>query len=122
MKDEGHIVANHSVNHPSMPTITVEEMITEIKGVETSMEEHTGYPIDMFFRPPMGEFSEQSLYVTRQQGYKTIMWSMAYQDWLVDAQPGKEVAYEHVMTNYHPGAIILLHAVSESNTEHSEIS
>lgn len=117
MKDDGHIVANHSVNHPSMPTVTPDEMVEEIKGVETSMMEHTGYPIDLFFRPPMGEFSERSLYVTRQQGYKTIFWSMAYQDWYTDNQPGKEAAYDHVMTNYHPGAIILLHAVSRSNTE-----
>lgn len=125
MKDEGHIVANHSVHHYdgntgeglAMPDVSTEEIIEELKGVEASMEEHTGYPIDLFFRPPGGKYSEKTLYLTRQQGYKTIFWSMAYQDWYVDAQPGKEVAYQHVMDNYHPGAVILLHAVSESNTQ-----
>ena len=42
---------------------------------------------------------------------------MAYRDWVVDDQPGKDVAYRHVMDNIHNGAVILLHAVSESNTE-----
>ena len=117
MKDEGHIVGNHSVTHPSMPSITYEEQVGEINNTALSFEEHTGYKMDLFFRPPMGEFSEQSLYITRQQGYKTIFWSMAYQDWIVDNQPGKEASYDHVTSNAHPGAIILLHAVSESNSQ-----
>ncbi len=125
MKDEGHIVGNHSVNHydgstgdgTSFALISVEEMQSELQGVEVTMEELTGYKPDLFFRPPGGRFNERSLYVTRQLGYKTIFWSMAYQDWYVDNQPGKDVAYDHVLTNYHPGAIILLHAVSESNTQ-----
>ena len=117
MKDDGHIVGNHSVNHYSMPTISYEDAVYEIQGTADSMVEHTGYKLDMFFRPPEGTFSEQSLYITRQQGYKTIFWSMAYQDWNRDNQPGKEAAYKHVTDNAHPGAVILLHAVSESNTQ-----
>lgn len=117
MKEDGHIVGNHSVNHYSMPTLAYEDAVSEIQGTAMSMEEHTGYTIDLFFRPPEGTFSEQSLYITRQQGYKTIFWSMAYQDWNVDNQPGKEAAYKHVTDNAHPGAVILLHAVSESNTQ-----
>lgn len=117
MKEDGHIVGNHSVNHPKMPSITYEEQVNEIQGTAASMETYTGYKLDLFFRAPEGVFSEQSLYITRQQGYKSIFWSMAYNDWNRDNQPGKEAAYEHVTTNAHPGAIILLHAVSESNTQ-----
>lgn len=125
MKDEGHVVGNHSVSHydgssgdgTAFYDISNEEVVAEITGVADLMLEHTGYPIDLFFRPPALLFNERTLYLTRQQGYKSIFTSMMYQDWYVDNQPGKEVAYEHVMTNYHPGAIILLHAVSESNTE-----
>lgn len=117
MKEEGHIVGNHSVTHPKMSELSYEEAVQEIKGTATSMETNTGYTMDLFFRPPEGNFSEQSLYITRQQGYKTIFWSMAYQDWNVDNQPGAQASYEHVTSNAHPGAIILLHAVSQSNTE-----
>ena len=45
---------------------------------------------------------------------------MAYRDWVVDDQP-KDVAYRHVI-NILTGAVILLHAVSESNTEALMIS
>jgi peptidoglycan-N-acetylmuramic acid deacetylase len=81
------------------------------------MAELTGYDMDMFLRPPAAAYSERTLYVARRLGYRNIFYSMAYEDWLVDEQPGAEAALDHVMTNYHKGAIILLHAVSSSNAE-----
>lgn len=117
MKEEGHIVGNHTVKHESMPSLSDEEVISEIQGVADYMIETTGYSIDSYFRPPRGEFSERTLYLTSEMGYKTIFWSMAYVDWKRDDQPGKEYALSHVMENYHPGSIPLLHSVSSSNAE-----
>ena len=125
MKEEGHVVGSHSVHHydgnsgdkTALYDLANYVVVEEIIGVGELMVEKTGYPMDLFFRPPALLFSERTLYLTRQQGYKTIFCSMMYQDWYVNNQPGADVAYDHVMTNVHPGAIILLHAVSESNTE-----
>lgn len=117
MKEEGHLVTNHSVTHQSMPDLTDEEVIWELKETERYFEEVTGYTMDPFFRPPMGEYSERVLYLTKEEGYKTVFWSIAYMDWLVDDQPGVDYVYNHFLDNHHKGAIPLLHAVSESNTE-----
>lgn len=117
MVEEGHIVANHSVKHPKFSTLTADEIYDELTGLATKFEDLTGTEMAPFFRPPSGDHSEKSLYLTRKLGYRSIFWSMAFHDWDPDDQPGKDGSYEHVMTNYHPGAIILLHAVSESNTE-----
>jgi peptidoglycan/xylan/chitin deacetylase (PgdA/CDA1 family) len=32
-------------------------------------------------------------------------------------QPGADYVYQHVIDNIHPGAVILMHAVSESDTQ-----
>lgn len=117
MKEEGHIVGNHTVKHKSMPSESDEEVVREIRDVEEFMLETTGYSIDPYFRPPMGEFSERTLSITQSLGYKSIFWSMAYVDWKTDEQPGKEYALNHVLENYHPGSIPLLHSVSSSNAE-----
>ncbi len=117
MKEEGHIVANHSATHPDMTTKSDEEFFWEIDSTRHAMEDASGYKMDMFFRPPQGKFSERTLQMTKDLGYTTMLWSMAYKDWLVDAQPGRDVAYQHVTENIHPGALILLHAVSQSNAE-----
>lgn len=117
MVDEGHVVGNHSVTHPSLPSKNDEEVKYEITETARYFEEITGKDMDPFFRPPAGEYSERTLQITKDLGYKTIFWSMAYKDWDVNDQPGKEAALKHVVDNHHPGAIILLHAVSSSNTE-----
>lgn len=115
MIDGGHTVGNHTVNHPSMPTLSVSEMQDEINGLGSYIKEKFGYEMSTF-RPPMGEFSEQSLAVTKSLGYKSVFWSFAYKDWLTDDQPNPDEAYERVIKATHDGAIYLLHAVSSTNT------
>lgn len=116
MVAEGHVVGNHSVNHPSMPEVSTEQAIQEIQGLQEQLDTVVKYPMYLF-RPPRGEWSERTLKITEDLGYKTVFWSMAYQDWLVDQQQGWERAYNHVMENIHNGAVILLHAVSSDNAE-----
>lgn len=116
MHAEGHIIGNHSDTHPSMPSISNEQIVKELNTVEKQVQEITKGKMH-FFRPPRGEFNQRVLDVADQEGYSSIFWSMAYRDWLVDDQPGQEAAYNFVTKNIHNGAIILLHAVSKSNTD-----
>lgn len=119
MVEEGHIVGNHTLNHPSMPDKTgdPEAFKREFTAVEDMYKELTGKDIPKFFRPPMGEYSEKSLAMTQQLGYKSIFWSFAHRDWLVNDQPDVSTTYTRVMNGVHNGEIMLLHAVSKSNTE-----
>ena len=117
MKEEGHLVGNHTVRHLSSPDLTPEELKVELDTVANMMLELTGYEIDSFFRPPMGEYSKRTLQVTKDLGYKSIFWSIAYYDYDVNDQPGKEYVVDHFKTYHHSGAIALLHNVSESNTQ-----
>lgn len=59
MKEEGHQVGNHTVHHPCMPEKSVEEQKSELKECSDFMRNETGYEMDMYFRPPSGEYSEQ---------------------------------------------------------------
>jgi peptidoglycan-N-acetylmuramic acid deacetylase len=117
MVDEGHVVANHTVTHPSMPTLTDEQVKYELEDNANYYKKITGKEMDRFVRPPKGEFSVRTLDISKQLGYKTIFWSLAYLDYDTNNQPGKAAAYKHVMDNYHDGGLFLLHAVSQSNTE-----
>ena len=117
MVEEGHVVGNHSDTHPNMSTLSEADMAQEINNCNAAFEALTGRPIDPFFRPPAGEYSIRSLTQTNLMGYQTIFWSLAYQDWDVNNQPGKDAAYHSAVDYVHNGAIVLLHAVSQSNTE-----
>ncbi|WP_271808289.1 delta-lactam-biosynthetic de-N-acetylase [Clostridium beijerinckii] len=118
MVDEGHVVGNHTVHHPSMAQIRDKEKFeAEFTGVENAFKELTGQDMPKFFRPPMGKYSKKSLAMTKDLGYKTIFWSFAYKDWLVNNQPSEGYAVEKICKGAHPGSIMLLHAVSNTNTK-----
>ena len=118
MKEEGHLVCNHSSHHPSMASITnISSFNNEILDVEDAYKSLTGDDMPKYFRPPMGKYSVSSLERTKSLGYKTIFWSFAYKDWVVNSQPGKSDAINKIIKSAHPGGIILLHAVSKTNSE-----
>lgn len=117
MKEEGHMVGNHTVTHPSMPDKGIEKLKEEINGCADYMYEMTGYQMDHYLRPPMGEYSERTLKLTQDLGYKSIFWSIAFKDYDPDNQPGKQYVIDHFSTYHHNGAIPLIHNVSKSDTE-----
>lgn len=116
MVEEGHIVGNHTINHPSLPSLTDKEVEDEVMGLERAFKEK--FNKDMkFLRPPKGEYSERTLAITSKLGYRNMFWSFAYDDWYRDKVRGPEYAYNIVMKNLHNGAILLLHAVSKDNAD-----
>jgi peptidoglycan-N-acetylmuramic acid deacetylase len=116
MKDEGHVIGNHSTTHPSMPDLSIEKAKNEIVELHDYVRDTFEYEMKLF-RPPMGEYSERTLALTQDLGYKSMFWSFAYKDWLTDAQPDKETAIKKITGSAHGGAIYLLHAVSSTNAE-----
>ena len=116
MIDEGHIVGNHTVNHKSMPSLTDEENKDEIMKLHQIIYEKYGYEMK-YIRPPKGEFSEKTLNLCKNLGYKTVMWSFAYVDWEDNNQPSHNEAMDKILSNLHNGEIMLLHATSKTNSE-----
>jgi len=115
---EGHIVGNHTYNHPDMSKISnMESFKKEITSLEESYKNITGQEMLKFYRPPQGKFNEENLKLANELGYKTIFWSLAYVDWYVNKQPTKEYAFEKLIPRIHPGAIVLLHSTSKTNSE-----
>ena len=115
MINEGHIVGNHTVNHKSMPTLTDEQISTEVMDLHKAIYEQFGYEMK-YIRPPMGEFSERTLNKINSLGYKTVMWSFAYEDWNEKKQPDEQSAQKKIVENVHNGEIMLLHGNSKTNT------
>lgn len=115
MIDEGHIVGNHTVNHKNMPDLDDNKIKEEIMNLHTTVYEKFNYEMK-YIRPPMGEYSERTLKITKSLGYTTAMWSMAYDDWDENKQGREEYGKNKVLSNVHNGAVILLHANSVDNS------
>ncbi len=115
MIDEGHVVGNHSTAHLSFPTMSIDDAARDIKELHDYVEEHFDYTMTVF-RFPMGESSDRMQALVKEMGYTSVFWSFAYRDWETDDQPEQEASFEKIVGCAHPGAIYLLHAVSETNT------
>ena len=116
MVAEGHIVGNHTYNHPDMSKISeVEAFKKELCSLEELYKQVTGKEMSKYYRPPQGKYSEKNLKQACKMGYKTIFWSLAYVDWYTDNQPTKEQAFSKLLPRIHPGAVVLLHSTSATN-------
>ena len=98
MIDKGHIVGNHTVNHKSMPDISDDEIKTELMTLNQALYDKFGYEMK-YMRPPKGEFSERTLSLTENLGFK------------------REEALNKIISNLHNGEVMLLHATSKTNGE-----
>lgn len=116
MIKEGHIVGNHSTTHPSFDEISRSEMTKEIQNCDNYLRKNFGYT-SKYFRFPKGDYSECALELVGSLGFVSVFWSLSYADWDTKAQKGGDYAFEKVTSRLHPGAVILLHAVSSDNAE-----
>lgn len=116
MVEEGHMVGNHTIHHPSLPELGESQLEEEVLGLDRAFQEKFVQNM-VFFRPPKGEYSERTLALTQKLGYTNLFWSFAYDDWYRDRIRGPEYARNMVMRNLHNGAVLLLHAVSKDNAE-----
>ena len=118
MIDEGHVVGNHSVNHPAkgVGSLPIEGQIAEVKELHDYVLENFDYEMYLF-RFPEGKFTEQALAVVQSLGYRSVFWSFAHRDWYTNDQPAVADSLKNALDKVHGGEIFLLHAVSSTNTE-----
>ena len=112
--NEGHILGNHSVTHPDFSKLSRQQIYEEVKGFDDYLREHYGYSAQ-YFRYPQGKHSVNSTDMLNAMGYTCVFWSLAYADWDLDNQKGADYAYDTVVSRLHPGAVMLLHAISPDN-------
>ncbi|MHA0855908.1 delta-lactam-biosynthetic de-N-acetylase [Paenibacillus sp. CMAA1364] len=115
MVNEGHLVGNHSWSHPDVTRISATQLTDELIKVKEAVANISTQKEMKYLRTPRGIFNEAMLSQSRKEGYTNVFWSVAYKDWDTQMQKGSEHAYNQVMKQLHPGAVILLHAVSKDN-------
>lgn len=121
MQKEGHVIGNHTQDHLIPPQVlageTPEELTDDVVGLEVRYRDLTGTAIAPFLRPPEGSWSERSLKLYQDLGYTTLFWDLTYHDWEVDQQLPETEALQLLKQQTRDGAIILLHAISETNVK-----
>ena len=118
MIDEGHIVGNHSINHPNhgVAAESLEEQRKEVVEVHNYMLENYNYKM-WLWRYPSGTFNEQSLALVNNLNYHSLFWSFACRDYDESSPMSASDMLQAALDELHPGAIYLFHAVNRGNAE-----
>lgn len=83
---EGHLVGNHSWDHPNMARSSASRIRDELKRTQNSLEQITSAPVK-FFRPPYGARRPAVFRIARELGLKLVLWNAMTTDW---RQPSAE--------------------------------
>jgi peptidoglycan-N-acetylmuramic acid deacetylase len=106
IKDEGHLFGNHGYTHTDYTELSSEAIVEDYNRLSNELYEK--YSVNCsYVRPPYCKYSERVVAAGSLLSYKTVFWSIAFDDY--GANKGKDYAYNTLMDNLHPGAIILIH-------------
>ncbi|WP_242221536.1 peptidoglycan-N-acetylglucosamine deacetylase [Bacillus cereus group sp. BfR-BA-01380] len=102
---EGHIVGNHTYNHPNLNKIDDKQYHEQMLKTEKILQKLTGYS-PKFFRPPYGIINENQVKWATEQNFMIIQWSVDTLDW--KGLNAVEITNK-VLGNAFPGSILLQH-------------
>lgn len=109
--DRGHLIGNHSYSHPAdWLQHSYEEFQREIVLTNDILRSITNEEV-IYFAPPGGAFTEETIRAAYDQGMYTILWSADSIDWR--GEPA-HVLVERVMDRIGPGGLILTHPKPET--------
>ncbi|NLC77586.1 MAG: polysaccharide deacetylase family protein [Clostridia bacterium] len=106
MKDEGHIIGNHTCNHPNLMKLDKDTITKELMETEDFVEKAVGYRMSLF-RSPYGSLSRDNVKQVADLGYKIIAWNVDSLDW--KGLSGEQVR-TNILENVRNGSIILQHS------------
>ncbi len=106
----GHLIGNHSKDHPHMPTLGADKMTEQIESVNGQIEELTGTK-PTFFRAPFGDYDNTLISLLDEIGMVGVQWDVDSLDW--KGGSGGEIS-QRILTRVRPGSIILCH----NNSDH----
>ena len=103
---QGHVIGNHTYTHPfDLGTENDPGIRQELAKTEQLITRVTGQRPHLF-RPPRGRREARVMAITREAGYRTVLWSVCADN----SQPKTpEAMARHVLKHLRPGAIILVH-------------
>jgi peptidoglycan/xylan/chitin deacetylase (PgdA/CDA1 family) len=105
MLADGDMIGDHTWSHVVVagagPTAA-----SQIERTAAAIRDATHGFTPCLFRAPDGSVSPALIGEARSLGFTTIQWDIDPRDW---ARPGVTEIEDNVLTNAHPGAIVIMH-------------
>ena len=110
MKEDGHLIGNHSQNHMQLTKEQAKEACDQINRTNEMIERITG-ETPVYVRPPFGSWSEE---LEGMVPMRVVLWNVDPLDWKTQ---NKNRIVRHIVRHVEDGSIILLHDVYDTSVE-----
>lgn len=110
MKEDGHLIGNHTSSHVQLSKKSPEEAREEIWRTNEKLKEVLGEEPE-YIRPPFGSWSEE---LENTVPMTVVLWDVDPLDWKVQ---DKDKVVRHVLKHAGDGEIVLLHDVYETSVD-----
>lgn len=106
--DEGHIVANHTINHPQLCGLPPEQLDHEIDGAREILERETEMPIS-WFRTPYGAHCLTLVGALARNGLAHFHWDIDPQEWTGKSSKSTAAYVIRQLAKLEGRAVLLMH-------------
>lgn len=108
--DEGNEIASHSFSHPVLPSLSDEQVKSEILKTDKAIFEACGV-LPRNIRPPYGAADER---VARLTGKPIINWNVDSEDW---KSKNAGAINKQIKDNLYEGTIVLMHDIQPATVQ-----
>lgn len=110
MADEGHEVGSHTMSHPELTLIPLDQAKAQVLDARNLIEEAAGKPAPTF-RPPYGSVDDA---IIEAVDMPAILWHVDTNDW---QKPGNAALIERSVPASQPGDIVLWHDIHPDSVD-----
>ncbi len=107
MRTEGHEIANHTTNHPSLTSLQRATISQEIRTTQDLVCQNTSW-LPQYLRPPYGNFDRTTIRMAAELGLPLVMWDVDTRDW---QHRNPQRIIQTVQDQVRAGSIILMHDI-----------
>ncbi|GHB74904.1 hypothetical protein GCM10010331_73490 [Streptomyces xanthochromogenes] len=105
MRDDGHVVGNHTWTHPQLNK-TASALIRSEIGRTSEVIEQTLGEAPQWFRAPYGAWNRNVFEIQAEMGMEPLAWTVDTLDWTT---PGTPTIISRVLEGAAPGVVVLSH-------------
>lgn len=106
----GHEVAGHSWDHPDMPSLKNDQILTDFSKISEAFIEVLGHDVTLY-RPPSGYSSQRDRAIARALGQEVVRWTVDSRDGFKDTTLNTVI--KRVQNNVKSGDIVLMHVYGQ---------
>ncbi|MBB4939086.1 peptidoglycan/xylan/chitin deacetylase (PgdA/CDA1 family) [Streptosporangium album] len=107
MRQEGHLVANHTWSHRDLTALPINKIADQLKRGQCTVTQAI-WQVPTLMRPPYGASDAKVAAVARGLGLSVVRWNVDAED-LRTSDPG--TIADRIVSSARPGAIVLMHDV-----------